>query len=1316
MLSGNEPPLQSATDHGGMDGEDASMLLNDSPLHDKRLIMTRMVLNNFKSYAGKIEVGPFHKSFTSIVGPNGSGKSNVIDALLFVFGYRAAKMRQPKLSALIHQSQKFPNLDYCAVEVHFVEIIDKPGSAYDIVPNTELIIARTAFMNNTSKYTIDGRASNFTEVTDLLKKRGVDLDHKRFLILQGEVESISQMKPKAANEHEEGLLEYLEDIIGTSSLQTPIENAGRLAEEINEERQQAVTRARVAEKERDALEPGKREAEEFVKQENELARLRNKVYQAGGMQAKAAMEELEAETSKLKKKLDEEREKYAGLQDEIDQAESEHRQLAEEHEKLGKVANEDLKQFATLEKEDIKLRETQKHLRTKIKKLQKQGDAVSFPSALYPISYQHLNRTHLRKGRHEISELEEKIRNAITDLKSLEAEGARLAKDKEKEETVLDTIRDGLRGANALRALVVRKFTKVTIPTGKTEPFQREIEAKQRQLAPLVEKCNEKHSALDVAVSELKMLEEKSGAAKVQEAALTVKAEEAKRLYVAKEAEIQESENRMKKIPMQIQQQQTQIEDLMVQEGRLKDELNQFRQRAEEVRSQLQDAQKQGNVLRKLMKERDAGRIRGIYGRLGDLGVIATKYDVAISTACPRLDEILVESAEVGQECVQFLRDHNLGRASFLLLKQLSVKSEQMAQKETPENAPRLFDLVKPKDPKLAPAFYAVLGDTLVADNLDAANRIAFGGAKRWRVVTFEGQVIDTAGTMSGGGTKVSRGLMGQKFASSAGEASESDIQKIELDKATVELKMKDVLSQRKQLEKSVEDLQTELNRLEVTCQKLKMEKSSIEAQIGDIMKQVQELVVKRPDSGDVARMKQLEYSINKLEKELVTLRKPCQEVEDAVADLQNKILEIGGTKLRAQSSRVEDVVAKIESTNDKITQATVSKSSSEKLIEKTLKANTAAAKELADAEKQLEAVKQEVDAKMDAAAEIKRKADKAQEILDAQKEKILNLITEQKARHASIQKFKRVELDLNNKMEDMSRELQARKKDVLAWQADLAKLSLQKLDFSDEEEDEELPEFSEEELAQFDLRELQKTIAGIEAKLSKAQPNLGVLVEYRNREEEYFARVRDLDEATRRRDAAKAEYEGLRKRRLEEFMKGFTTISHKLKEMYQMITLGGNAELELVDSLDPFSEGILFSVMPPKKSWKNISNLSGGEKVRINFWSIEFRVDGDLDLFPMIYMTKRKTLSSLALVFALHHFKPTPLYVMDEIDAALDFRNVSIVANYIKERTRNAQFVIISLRNNMFELADRLVGIYKTENTTKTVAISPSEIAVMAQ
>lgn len=151
------------------------------------------------------------------------------------------------------------------------------------------------------------------------------------------------------------------------------------------------------------------------------------------------------------------------------------------------------------------------------------------------------------------------------------------------------------------------------------------------------------------------------------------------------------------------------------------------------------------------------------------------------------------------------------------------------------------------------------------------------------------------------------------------------------------------------------------------------------------------------------------------------------------------------------------------------------------------------------------------------------------------------------------------------------------------------------------------------------------------------------------------------LDEITTERDQFKRAYEDLRKQRLNEFMSGFNTITNKLKENYQMLTLGGDAELELVDSLDPFSEGIMFrlemtqyyktrlaylnsgllfflSVRPPKKSWKKIFNLSGGEK----------------------------TLSSLALVFALHHYKPTPLYFMDEIDAALDFKNVSIVACYI--------------------------------------------------
>lgn len=177
--------------------------------------------------------------------------------------------------------------------------------------------------------------------------------------------------------------------------------------------------------------------------------------------------------------------------------------------------------------------------------------------------------------------------------------------------------------------------------------------------------------------------------------------------------------------------------------------------------------------------------------------------------------------------------------------------------------------------------------------------------------------------------------------------------------------------------------------------------------------------------------------------------------------------------------------------------------------------------------------------------------------------------------------------------------------------------------------------------------------------------------------------RVAELDEINQQRDTLCGQYEEIRKKRFDEFMSGFTEIRLKLKEIYRTVTIEGDAELELVDSMDPFTEGIVLSVRPPKKSWKNVSNLSGGEK----------------------------TLSSLSLVFALHEFRATPIYVMDEIDAALDFKNVSIIAHYIKERTKNAQFIIISLRNNMFELCNRLFGIYKVRNCTSATYIAPELI-----
>lgn len=89
-----------------------------------RLIIDKIVLENFKSYADTQAIGPFHENFTSVVGPNGSGKSNLIESMLFIFGYKANWMRLNRLNQLIHNSSTMGSVERASVEVRFKKIIE----------------------------------------------------------------------------------------------------------------------------------------------------------------------------------------------------------------------------------------------------------------------------------------------------------------------------------------------------------------------------------------------------------------------------------------------------------------------------------------------------------------------------------------------------------------------------------------------------------------------------------------------------------------------------------------------------------------------------------------------------------------------------------------------------------------------------------------------------------------------------------------------------------------------------------------------------------------------------------------------------------------------------------------------------------------------------------------------------------------------------------------------------------------------------------------------------------------------------------------
>lgn len=1257
-----------------------------------RIVITYLILNNFKSYAGRQEVGPFHASFSSVVGPNGSGKSNVIDSLLFVFGFRASKMRQGKLSALIHNSAQYPNLDHCEVAVHFQEVLDVPGGAPEIIPNSQMVISRRAFKNNSSKYYIDGKESNFTVVTTLLKDKGVDLDHKRFLILQGEVESIAQMKAKAANEHEDGLLEYLEDIIGTSKYKTPIEESAQEVETLNEVCMEKSGRVQHVEKEKNSLEDKKNKALAFIRDENELTLKQSALYQLYISECHDNLEITQDAINQMQGQLDAELEKHQGGEQVIKQLQKDYNKGSKEYEAQSQEHQALVKEVAKFEQERVKFDEKRKFLTDKRKKLEKT----------------------IANAEKSSTDADDTIEQCSEEIKTSTEEIAALEQSIQEEEAELANIRDSLKG--------------------KTQVFSDQIAAKQKSLEPWKEKINQKQSAIAVAESELAILEEKANAGSVALEEMKNKIASIEKGRAAKLTQLEECQAEKAELEEEAKNVEGGLAQFASKEHIIRNKVSNARQKADEARSSLAQTQNRGNVLTALMRMRETGRIDGFHGRLGNLGAIDKQYDVAISTACGALDNFVTDTVEAGQQCIEYLRKTNLGRGNFMCLDKLRVRGMDPIQ--TPEDAPRLFDLVNAKEDKFRPAFYHALQDTLVAKDLAQANRIAYG-AKRWRVVTLAGELIDKSGTMSGGGTTVKKGLMSSKLVA---DISREHVTELEESRDVLEQKFQKFQEQQRELENRLRQLKEEIPQLETKMQKINLEIASAEKNLVDAQRRIKELGKEhQPSEADDNRSAALQKEIGKLNKEVEKLRSETEDIEAEIKELQDKIMEVGGEKLRAQRAKVDSIKEEISSYNEAVSAAEVKRVKAEKSKTKLEKDHTKASKELASAVRDLEKLEAEVENQGEKSESLQANVEEAAEALAAKKEELAGVKAELDEKTSELNETRAMEIEMKNKLEENQKALAENQKRLRYWDEKLGKLALQNVsdlegapapkapgppkdsqdsegqaeesqesqesdetpgspsgqleqeaqDASKLEEDEEadetvlhqpdeLPQYTSDELKGMSKEKLKAEIAALEEKTQNVNVDVAVLAEYRRRVEEHAARSSDLTTAVATRDAAKKRCDELRRLRLEGFMEGFSTISLRLKEMYQMITMGGNAELELVDSLDPFSEGILFSVMPPKKSWKNISNLSGGEK----------------------------TLSSLALVFALHHYKPTPLYVMDEIDAALDFRNVSIVANYIKERTKNAQFIVISLRNNMFELAARLVGVYKVNHMTKSVTI----------
>jgi structural maintenance of chromosome 4 len=1217
------------------------------------LTIHKITLTNFKSYAGVKVIGPFDKHLSAIIGANGSGKSNLIDALLFLFGKKAKRIRLSKYSELICSVNQS---DSASVECIFEEIPEGGGSS------SFISISRDVNLSGNCRYTLNGKNASFKEIHELLLSKGIDLEHNRFLILQGEVEQIAMMKPIGVSEHDEGMLEYLEDLIGSNKFIPAIKFTAKKLEEATGARELTIEQLKIAEKDLSVLESAKKEAEQFIEkmakyrillslsvqierllENNELVKAREKLEHAKEQYetARSKEEELETEKSELQKTAQDTETKLKYLS-------SKYGKILSQLEELGTKDLQHKGEIKCVHIELNKKEEEKKRVDHSIGKLTK--DSAQFSDSINK-HQKELTAivTELTPMQEEFQSIMDASRSKVQDLSSTKTsildERSKLANRQGKLKLQLDGIKHDIQAIDA---------------------SERQVSIQRKKYTDEIQKCedNIKRRVKD-RLDSTKLLQGYD--------------ENMKKL----EGDRRETEGALLRAQQEAQEARRHYQ-MMKQRAGDHHSYNSSNQTSN-LRKTVLEAHRNGQL----------GQIR-FYGCLSDLGQVQPNIQTALTVALGgQADHFVVQSSEDAKTVIDYVKANRLGRATCIILDQ----SRSPQNRDLPNGAEKLIDLVQMKEPRFYGAFQFVLKDTLVASDIDVARRVSGSGRDRFRVVTLNGEVIDVSGAMTGGDYS-NQSQKNSNQSRNAGGSPPPTAQELRQAEENFEAKEKQLGQCRQKMKQisaaldsssaprnshlhqlnsydaddaddrgSISMFKKKLNEVEFQASKSKSgtEKSRLQEEEARVTEEIEKCLAIKMDLD--AKLEQVESSIANLGgKKSKELRSKIKELEES-----RKEAEMSVKKSQTSLAKCKGNLESHKKDADALLAAMAALTEKKAAIEDLRRKLEEDGLKLTQKSREIEPFKIELEEKL---AGIKLQMQKIDlQIREAKK----LLIKDKEEFDKEVANVKVAESRVHEKTSEL---LEHRKK-FAQIPIDLLDETIQANIQTESEQSGIHLEYDSSFLDTVNTKELQVGIELLKNEIA-SKPNLKIIDDYRNKLGEYKHRKHEYEIADGNRERIKAELDGLERDRLDLFNEGYSLISNKVKELYQMLTQGGDAELEWIDTSNPFTRGIGFSVRPPKKSWKQISNLSGGEK----------------------------TLSSLALVFALHYFKPTPLYFLDEIDAALDVNNVQIIANYLTQRAKNAQFIIISLRNQMFELADTTIGVYKVQDITNTHTIRAAELA----
>lgn len=1179
--------------------------------------LKKLELYGFKSFAQRTEI-VFDEGITGIVGPNGSGKSNIGDAVRWVLGEQSAKtLRGASMSDVIFNgTQKRKPLSYCEVSLVF----DNDDHAL-AMEAAEVMVTRRVYRNGESEYYLNRTACRLKDVVDLFRDTGIGKEGYS-IIGQGRIDEILSRKSEDRRqvfEEAAGIVKFkARKEEADKKLQRTLENLERVDDILDE-----LT------KRLKPLEEQSRNARVYLELSTELKDLDLNLFLIRSDRARARLSELESELLTVQTIL---ADTESNLTDKTARRDETQNRIDQLEEAITKARTE--------------LMECAEHVHESQKKL----------SAL-----QSRRETRSENRQRIVREQEE----AQERLAEIEKDHARIQADVEKQHSLIADAEQILRATQeaAEKAQAKEKEADAALEAQKAAVID--------QMNRLSDVRNDKtrlntmQAQMETRLTEI---EESSGALQEQEAAL-------REALIAVEKQLK-TEN----------QHQQQCQEKLAQARQASDEADtayaNLRADVEKQSADMQAAASRHNVLTEMTRDMEGYNmavrramtyakqrgLTGVKGVLAQLMTVPQAYETAIDMALGAAQQnIVTDTEETAKELINYLRQNRLGRATFLPMS--AIRGKTLYGNE--RNALKLPGClgVASELVQCAPEYRGIvenlLGRTVIADNLDHGIPIMRAGNHAFRLVTLEGDVMHSGGSMTGGSaqSKVSNLLSRERELKEL--TAKLQTGRAELDKCRQELAQRQQTAQEKR--QKVSDAVNALHQQEIAVAREQARRESVSADLNTHLQRMQET--------EQARV-QLHQSLEDIRQQLETIEHQRTGAQGDQSAMEQKTIEMQNALVKAR--------AEASAENDRLMVRTLQLSDLRHGLSDLERDEAHAQQDQAQILREQERREQllhEMD-ELDAIDENDMKREEA-ESARRQKEQL----RQESAAQAIEQRRSQAQSDLRDILSDMENLHEAYNRDSeKLHKTELAKARIEgdqknlqnriwdtyKLTYAGAEEFRRTP---------FDEKESDRRAAELQGQIrALGTVNVGAVEEYA----ETKARVDDLTAQQQDLKRAEMDLRELIERLLIQmrstFVENFSKMQGYFAETFTRLFGGGHAELKLMDPDDPLNCGIEVNAQPPGKKLQLLSLLSGGERA----------------------------LTAIAILFAMLKLKPTPFCILDEIEAALDDANIGYYADYLKEYSKGTQFIVVTHRKGTMERCNSLFGVAMEEQgVSRMVSVS---------